>query len=219
MYGVAETTGEGRLLEARGREAHMGAMPNIPLFRSRLNARGRSGAPPTIPYVGRLGAAEVGCGREEGAYPPCPFEMFVRAGLPLAECVVVSERAHREFMDHSGLGNNLRARLPRGGGGEGGPGPAALLDVRLVHLSTPIEGELNRQICETLIALGAHSVAVVSEGSIRRRLESIPEVKDAIREAWLFLEGLGRQMEAASRGEAMPTWPVFVLVEKGALVS
>jgi hypothetical protein len=40
-------------------------------------------------------------------------------------------------------------------------------------------------------------------------------VKDAIREAWLSLEGLGRQMGAASRGEAMPTWPVFVLVEGG----
>jgi hypothetical protein len=59
---------------------------------------------------------------------------------------------------------------------------------------------------------------VVSEGLIRRHLKSIPEVKDAIREAWLFLEGLGRQMEAASRGEAMPTWPVFVLVEGGPLV-
>jgi hypothetical protein len=56
-------------------------------------------------------------------------------------------------------------------------------------------------------------VTVVSEGSIRRRLESIPEVKDAIREAWLHLEGLKRQVEAASHGEAMPTWPVFVLDE------
>jgi hypothetical protein len=193
----------------------MDAMPNMPLFGSRLDGRGRSGAPPTFPYVGRLGAAEVGCGRGEGDKPPCPFEMFVRAGLPLAECVVVSERAHQEFMEQSGLGENLRARISRGGGGEGSLGPAALLDVRLGHLSTLIEGELNRQICETLIGLGAPSVAVVPGRSNQRYLKSIPEVKDAIREAWLHLEGLRRQMEAASRGEAMPTWSVYVLVEGG----
>jgi hypothetical protein len=145
--------------------------------------------------------------------------MFVRAGLPLAECVVVRKRAHREFMDHSRLGEDLRARIPRGGGGEGGAGPTALPSLRLVHLSSPIEGELDRQICETLIALGALSVAVVSEGSIWRCLESIPEVKEAIREAWLSLEGLRRQVEAASQGEAMPTWPVYVLVEARAPVS
>ena len=67
------------------------------------------------------------------------------------------------------------------------------------------------------MAVGGPSVAVVSEGLIHRRLESIPEVKDAIREAWLSVEGLRRQMEAAFRGGAMPTWPVFVLVESGAL--
>jgi hypothetical protein len=139
--------------------------------------------------------------------------MFVRAGLPLAECVVVSERAHREFMDHSGLGEDLRKGALQTEGENAHR--AALLRVRLGYLSSPIEGELNRQICEALIALGAPSVAVVSEGPIRRGLESIPEVKEAIREAWLFLEGLGRQMEAASRGEAMPTWPVYVLVEGG----
>lgn len=167
-------------------------------------------------YVDRLGPAEVGCGREEGGYPPCPFEMFVRAGLPLAECIVVVQRAHREFMYQCGLGDDLRSSA-LSNADERGAGPAALSGVRLRHLSRPIEGELNRQICETLIALGAPSVAVVSEGLIQRRLESIPEVKDAIREAWLSVEGLRRQMEAASRGEAMPTWPVFILVESGAL--
>ena len=197
----------------------MDAMPGIPLFRSVPTAKGRSGAPPTIPYVVHMSPAEVRCGREEGAHPPCPFEMFVRAGLTLAECVVVRERAHQDFMDHSGLAQELRALTPRGGGGERGAGPAALSSVRISHLRRPIEGELNRQICETLIALGVPSVAVLAEGSIRRRLESIPEVKEAIREAWLSLEGLGRQMEAASRGKVMPTWPVFVLVEAGAPVS
>lgn len=189
----------------------MDTIPGIPLFGARPNARGRSGTHPS-PYVRRLSPADVGCGREGGAYPPCPFEMFVQAGLPLAECVVVGERAHQEFMDQSGLAEELRARLPRGGGGEGDAG-SALPSVRLSHLFRPIEGELNRQICETLIALGAPSVAVVSEGSVQRHLKSIPEVKDAIKQAWLHSEGLGRQIEAASRGEPMPSWPVFVLAE------
>jgi hypothetical protein len=193
----------------------MDAMPGIPLFRSRPNEWGRS-EPPPIPYVDRLGPAEVGCRREEGGYPPCPFEMFLRAGLSLAECVVVGQRAHREFMDQCGLGHDLRSSA-LSNAEERGTSPAALSDVRLRYLSRSIEGELNRQICEMLIDLGAPSVAVVSEDLIQRRLESIPEVKDAIREAWLLVEGLRRQMEAASRGEAMPMWPVFVLVESGAL--
>ena len=191
----------------------MDAMPGIPIFGSGPNARGRPAPSPT-PYVGRLGSAELGCGRQEGAYPSCPLAMFARAGLPSAERVVaVGERAHREFMDHSGLSENLRSGAP--GDGDEGPSSATLQGIRIRHLRSPIEGELNRQICEALIGLGAPRVAVVSEGLIRRGLKSIPEVKHAIREAWLSLEGLGRQVEAASRGEAMPTWPLFVLVEDG----
>jgi hypothetical protein len=142
--------------------------------------------------------------------------MFARAGLSSAECVVVSERAHREFMDQSGLGEDLRSGALGSeafGNGEEGPSPATLLGMRLRHLSSPIEGELNRQICEGLVGLGAIQVAVASEGLIRRHLKSIPEVKGAIREAWLSLEGLGRQIEAASRGEEMPTWPALILGE------
>jgi hypothetical protein len=143
--------------------------------------------------------------------------MFVRAGLTLAECLVVGQRAHREFMDQSGLGHDLLSSA-LSNADERGTSAAALSGVRLGYLSrSPIEGELNRQICETLIDLGAPSVAVVSEGLIQRRLESIPEVKNAVREAWLSVEGSRRQMEAASRGEAMPTWAVFVLVESRAL--
>lgn len=116
-----------------------------------------------------------------------------------------------------GLGDDLRSSA-LSNADERGASPAALLSgVRLKHLSRPIEGELNRQICETLVDLGAPSVAVVSEGLIQRRLESIPEVEDAIREAWLSVEGLRRQMEAASRGEELSTWSVSILVEGMAL--
>jgi hypothetical protein len=140
--------------------------------------------------------------------------MFVRAGLPLAECVVVGEEAHREFIDHSGLTEDLLAApaYPGGGTGEGGAASRALR-IRLSHLSSQIEGELNRQICEALIGLHTPSVAVVSEWLIERHLKSIPEVKEAIREAWLCPEGLARQLEAVSRGELIPTWLVSILAE------
>jgi hypothetical protein len=142
--------------------------------------------------------------------------MFVRAKLPLAECVVLGKQAHREFLEQIGLEGDFRTRISQSGGeGDGPEAPS----VRLSHMSSPIGGELNRQICEALMALGAPSVAVVSESLVRRHLKSIPEVKDAIKEAWLSLEGLRRQVEAASRGEVMPTWPVYVLVEDGAPVS
>jgi hypothetical protein len=163
------------------------------------------------PYVVRLSVAEVGCWRRhEDLCHSCPFEVFVSAGLPLAGCVLLGEEAHCEFMEHSGLFEDLLS-APRGGGAEDAASRA--LRVRLLHLSSPIKGDLNRQICEALIGLGATSVAVVSEGLIKRRLKSIPEAKDAVREAWLSLEGLMRQAVAASRGEVIPLWPVSILAE------
>jgi hypothetical protein len=161
------------------------------------------------PYVLRLSVAEVGCWRHEDLCRSCPLEVFVSAGLPLAECVLLGEEAHREFMEHSGLFEDLLS-APSGGAQDAA---SRALRVRLSHLSSPIEGELNRQICEALIGLGATSVAVVSEGLIKRRLKSIPEAKDAVREAWLSLEGLMRQAVAASRGEVIPLWPVSILAE------
>jgi hypothetical protein len=85
--------------------------------------------------------------------------------------------------------------------------------IRLSHRSSPIKGELDQEIVDALIEIGAPWVIVISEGLIRRGLGSIPEVKDAIREAWLSPEGLKRQVEAASRGEEIPTWPVVILAE------
>jgi hypothetical protein len=41
-------------------------------------------------------------------------------------------------------------------------------------------------------------------------LRSIPEVKDAVRYAWLSLRGLERQLDAAARGEGVPTWQLLV---------
>jgi hypothetical protein len=45
---------------------------------------------------------------------------------------------------------------------------------------------------------------------VKGGLRSIPEVKDAVRAAWLSLRCLERHIEAAARGDDLPTWPVLV---------
>jgi hypothetical protein len=136
------------------------------------------------------------------------LRLLVEAGLPFGEVAMLGDEAHREFVQRSGLREDLRACTP---GGEDAGNRSRR--VRILHRSSPIEGELNREILETLIELGAPWVKVVSEGLTRRGLGSVPEVEDAIREAWLLPEGLRLQLEAVSRGEEIPTWPVLLLVE------
>jgi len=138
------------------------------------------------------------------------LDLLAQAGLLVPKGIVLSKEAHREFLDQSGLLEDLRAHP------DSGEDPAPrVLRICLSHRSSMIKGELNRAICDALIGLGSPSVAVASEESTTRHLKSIPEVKDAIKEAWLSLEGLKRQLEAASRGLEIPTWPVLILAEEG----
>jgi hypothetical protein len=138
------------------------------------------------------------------------LDLLAQAGLLVPRGIVLSKEAHQEFLEQSGVLEDLRA-LP-----EGGEDPALrALRICLSHRSSMIKGELNRAICEALIGLGSPFVAVVSERLITRHLKSIPEVKNVVKKAWLSLEGLERQLEAASRGLEIPTWPVLILAEEG----
>ena len=76
-------------------------------------------------------------------------------------------------------------------------------EIRTRYASYPLEGELNRAICEALIGLHARAVVVHSEDLVKGGLRSIPEVKDAVRAAWLSLRCLEKQIEAAARGDEM----------------
>jgi len=138
------------------------------------------------------------------------LNLLVDAGLSLAEGAILGEEAHREFMEQSGLWKDLRVPTPGSGDEDAG---SKALRIRLSHRSSPIKGELSQEIFDGLIEIGAPWVIVISKGLIRRGLGSIPEVKDAIREAWLSPEGLRRQLEAAFRGEEVSTWPVVILAE------
>ena len=191
----------------------MEGIPGIPLIRMHQDGRNRS-EHSRIPsdsrerrYVLRLKEESVHEARDDSVRA---LNLLVDAGLPLAEGAILGEEAHREFIEQSGLWKDLRAPTPGSWDEDAG---SKALRIRLSHRQSPIAGELNQEIFDALIEIGAPWVIVVSEGLIRRGLGSIPEVKDAIREAWLSPEGLRRQLEAAFRGEEVPTWPVVILAE------
>ena len=189
-------------------------IPGIPLIRMHQDGRNRS-EHSRIPsdsrerrYVLRLNEESVHQGRDDSVRA---LNLLIEADLPLGEGAILGEAAHREFMELSNLWKDLPAPTPDSGDEDAG---SKALRLRVSHRQRPIEGELEQEIVDALIEIGAPWVTVVSEGLRRSGLGSIPEVKDAIREAWLSPEGLRRQLEAAFRGEEMPTWPVVILAEK-----
>jgi hypothetical protein len=82
--------------------------------------------------------------------------------------------------------------------------------IRSRRVSYPVEGRLNRAICEALIELNARAVIVLSADFARGGLRTIPEVKDAVRDAWLTQRGLERQVDAEAQGEDVLTWLLLV---------
>src|SRR5215217_3623334 len=156
------------------------------------------------PYVRRLG--EGACAAEGTIIGQA--DLLACVGLPVPEGMVITREAHRAFLQSSGLLGEMLAYADEQTHDQ-------ILRPRLRH--TPIghapslvEGELNRAICEALMELGAPSVAVISEEARKGDLKSIPEVKDAIREAWLSERGLERQISAARATGEIPTWPVLI---------
>jgi hypothetical protein len=152
-------------------------------------------------FVRRLG--EVGHWQDNGRVGI--VNLLADAGLHVHEGLVLTRRAHEEFLRTSGVLRDIRTAARRG---EDARRQAA--EIRSRHASYPVEGALNRAICEALIGLNARVVVVLSEDLEKGSLRSIPEVKDAVRDAWLSLRGLERQVEAAARGEDLPTWPLLV---------
>ena len=151
--------------------------------------------------VRRLG--EAGYGLESGLLGE--LDLLARTGLPVPEGIVLTREFHRRFMEESGLLRFIQASARSIEDAR-----RYALEARSRYCSVSIEGELNRLICEALIELGAPVVVVLSEDTTESGLKSIPEVRAAIRDAWLPLESLERQIKAAARGEDLPTWQVLV---------
>jgi hypothetical protein len=143
---------------------------------------------------------EAGYGRESGRVGV--LNLLARAGLPVPEGIVLTHRAHEEFLRTSGILGDIQAAA----WGAGRP----VAEIRRKNASCLVEGELNQAICEALIELNAKTAVVLSGDLEKGGLSNIPEVRDAVREAWLSPPGLERQIAAVARGGDLPTWPVLV---------
>ncbi len=151
--------------------------------------------------IQRLG--EAGYGEEAGRVGF--LNLMARSGAAVSKGVVLTRESHRRFLDAGGVAEAIRDSARARGDLR-----QRVRTLRRRYRRATIEGELNRAICEAIIGLGARTVVVISEDVTRAGLRTIPEARDAIRKAWLSVNGLKRQIEAASRGEELPTWPVLV---------
>src|SRR5918994_1355473 len=151
--------------------------------------------------VRRLG--EAFCGWKRGRVRT--LNDLARANLPVPDGVVLTDDAHEAFLEASGLLEGLKVAAWRG---EGHLQKAS--EIHLRYGSVPMEAGLKREICQALIGLGAPMVVVLSENYEKGGLRTIPDVVDAVREAWLSVDGLKRQIENAAVGEEVPTWPVLI---------
>ena len=127
------------------------------------------------------------------------------SGALVPEGVVLTHEFHRRFLDTGGIVKEIRDSA-----GVSGDVRRRVRALRRKYGRVPVEGELNRMICNAIIGLGARTVVVISEDVSRGGLRTIPEARDAVREAWLSVGGLKRQIEAAESGEEIPTWPVLI---------
>ena len=130
------------------------------------------------------------------------------AGLPVPDGVVLTKEAHEAFLEASGVLEGVKI-----GAWRGEEPLQKASEIRLRYGSTPVGAELNRAICQALIGLGAPVVIVLSDSYEQGSLRTIPDVLDAVREAWLSAEGLKWQIQNAALGEEIPTWPVLIQKE------
>lgn len=139
-----------------------------------------------------------------GGGPLAALDTLARSGLPVLEGVVLTLKAHEEFLRGSGLLAAIRA-----GDAAGAPSRRALL-LRNAYASAPVGEALHGLIIEAIIGLEARSVSVLSEDGAWQGLNNIPDVRDAVREAWLSAAGIERQVRAAATSGSLPTWPVLI---------
>lgn len=135
--------------------------------------------------------------------PLAALDMLAFCGLPVPEGVVFLQKAHEKFLRAGGLLAAIRSC-----DAAGDPSLGARL-LRRAYASAPVGEVLHGLITEAAIGLKARSVSVLSEGEVWQNLSTVPDVRDAIREAWLSEAGLDRQVRAAPCVDP-PTWPVLV---------
>lgn len=151
--------------------------------------------------VQRLG--EAGYGEEAGRIGF--LNLVAGSGASVAEGIVLTHEFHRRFLEAEGLAEAIRDSV-----GVRKDIRHRVRTLRRKYGRVRIDGELNQMICDAIIGLRARTVVVISEDVTRAGLKTIPEAREAVRKAWLSVNGLKRQIEAAARGEEIPVWPVLI---------
>ena len=116
-------------------------------------------------FVRRLGEAGYGPNNARGEL----LDLLACASFLVHEGLVLTQRAHEEFLRTSGALRDIRAVTKRG---EDGRQRAEMIRSRRV--SYPVEGRLNRAICKALVELNARAVIVLSADFARGGLRSTP---------------------------------------------
>lgn len=150
--------------------------------------------------VQRLG--EAGYGEEAGRIGF--LNLVAGSGASVTEGIVLTHEFHRRFLQAEGLAEAIRGSVVRGDIRH------RVRTLRREYGRVRIDSELNRMICDAIIGLRARTVVVISEDVTRAGLKTIPEAREAVRKAWLSVNGLKRQIEAAARDEEIPVWPVLI---------
>lgn len=129
---------------------------------------------------------------------------------PDTDGILLKREAQWYFLENSGLAGEIRAEAR-----QRGTASQQALRLRRGYRACPLDKDLCQYICSALPDLGARTVMVRSEKSSESGLSTIPAVFAAVRRAWLSTDFLKQQLEAASRGEEIPTWPVVIQRETG----
>ena len=130
---------------------------------------------------------------------------LARAALPVPAGVVLTEEAHEVLLQTSGVVALVEVAFQ----GEE-DFTLKVSEIRARYRSIPIRAGLDHEICRALIVLGVPIVTVLSDAYAIRGPKTIPDVVDAVLEAWLSEGGLKRQIEKAAVLEQIPTWPVLI---------
>lgn len=152
-------------------------------------------------FVQRLGEAD--CGAEDARIGF--LNLMANSGDSVPDGRVLTHELHLRFLETSGIARVVRASTTASGDIR-----RRVRELQRDFRENPLNTDINRVVCDAVLALNARTVVVISEDVSYSGLGSIPQAQEAVVKAWLSVDGLKRQIRAAGSGEQLPTWAVLV---------
>ncbi len=146
---------------------------------------------------------EADCGAEDARIGF--LNLMAGSGDSVPEGRVLTRELHRRFLETSGL-----ARVIRSSTIASEDTRRRVRELQRDLRERPLDADINRVVCNAILALNARTVIVISEGVSYSGLGSIPQAREAVVKAWLSADGLKQHIQAARNGEQLPTWAVLV---------